>query len=466
MSWSPIAEKQTARKRFDTSWQDLLDIQPFYGAKMFSLEIIETSDIPTMATDGKRVLYNPDFVHELSRKGNTFVEFHEMLHVMFLHHVISAEMKKELGSNYDHMIFNEAGDYEINQIIVQIIKEGRISRMEMPDDLLLDERFKGMLLREIYFILIAEKTSKGNGNEQSNGDADSSDSSSNDSGNSGDDSEGSGSGSSDARPTPMDDQMGDGSRSDGSGNDTANSTSKSVGHGWVLTPSNEDGNELTNDQIKELRIDAERENITASKFAKKMGHDSFGLADQVIERIQTPPRDWRADLEEHFTDYINGDNTWSKLKRNYYSQGIYMPGKRQEKVCRLALMDDQSSSVSDNLSALWVDVMNDVLGQFDRLEIIRIPFTSVAGQSIYYDETDLPLVLDNRMRGGTNFIAPFQALEESGFDVDVVLVLTDMCCSRYPDDPGIPTFWCEACDGYSRAGMSSPPFGEVIRIRE
>lgn len=479
MQWSPVKQEISARKAFDVSWKDLLDKEPFYGAKMFSLIITETTSVDTMATDGKYLYFNPEFTLSLSRQERTFVIRHEVEHYFRLHHIISAEMKKELGESYDHYVMNLAGDYEINQ---DLQKWGET----VCEDALLEERFKGMLLREIYFILKHEQpkqkpqdepgkpvanedgqsTESEPGNEGSSGDdnADSRDGDSN--GNSQPDPSGNGTENGSQDASDNSDVNNEASGSDSGGNNSGICNRLPKLHGEVLTPENEDGTELSNSQIKELKHEAEKATIAAAKFAEKQGVGNMLAVSDIKDKILTSVEAWEDILSEFFDEKVQAESSWMKPNKRFYSRGMILPSKTTKKVGKLAILDDQSSSVSSRLAALWVDKLNEILSAFDSIEIVRIPFSHYAGECEYYDEMDVPLELEHRFYGGTDFVPPFDALEDSDFMPDAILVLTDMLCSSFPNDPGIPTLWCEACEGYFRREIDSPPFGQVIKIRD
>ena len=51
-----------ASKTMAKACTHLLLRQPFFGALALGLKLVEDSGIKTMATDGKAIIYNPDFV--------------------------------------------------------------------------------------------------------------------------------------------------------------------------------------------------------------------------------------------------------------------------------------------------------------------------------------------------------------------------------------------------------------------
>lgn len=118
----------------------------FFTAVCFSLKQKIDFSIPTAATDGLSIYYNPAFFLSLPTSSNNNqqlgVVVHETLHVAYLH------MLRATGLNMD--VFNQAADHVIN---LQIIKAG----FHLPDWVLKDERFEGMSTEQVYKILMREK---------------------------------------------------------------------------------------------------------------------------------------------------------------------------------------------------------------------------------------------------------------------------------------------------------------------
>ena len=79
---------------------------PFYAALMLSLPLVESDEIPTAATDGSQVIYNPQFMAQLNMNEQMFVLAHELEHIVRLHSF------RLMGRN--RMKFNHAADYIIN----------------------------------------------------------------------------------------------------------------------------------------------------------------------------------------------------------------------------------------------------------------------------------------------------------------------------------------------------------------
>lgn len=117
----------------------------FYGSLATHLVDVLDESTPTAATDGKRILWNPDFVAKLTDEEVRFVLLHEALHCAHAHFdrlPITAEG-------------NMAGDYAINLLLQ------KIAGLAMPKGGLLDKRYEGMAEEEILASLPPPQGGKG-----------------------------------------------------------------------------------------------------------------------------------------------------------------------------------------------------------------------------------------------------------------------------------------------------------------
>ena len=118
----------------------LLD-HPFFGSLLFRLKGREHRSIPTMATDGVSLYYNPEFVDTLNSATLAGVLAHEVMHPALQHHV--------RRSGRDPKRWNEACDYAINPLLLD-------AGLSLPDGVLVDHRFRGMSAEQIYNLRDAE----------------------------------------------------------------------------------------------------------------------------------------------------------------------------------------------------------------------------------------------------------------------------------------------------------------------
>lgn len=127
--------------------------QPFIAAIICGMKLVEDRNLPfkTLATDGKYVWYDPDFVDGLSLASVMWCLAHETMHNVFAH-----AFRRE-GRN--PRLWNIAGDYVINQLL-----EVDMPRMR-PDNVLFDKDIyeRGNRTTEGIYALLLEDAEKNGG---------------------------------------------------------------------------------------------------------------------------------------------------------------------------------------------------------------------------------------------------------------------------------------------------------------
>jgi len=115
----------------------------FFGQIATRLQLVEETDIPTAAVDGKRFYYNPDFVQKLTDDELVFLVGHEVGHCVWQHFLRRGDRRRD--------VWNMAGDFVINQILV----DERIGAQIKAVPILLDNKYRGMASEEVYDDLMA-----------------------------------------------------------------------------------------------------------------------------------------------------------------------------------------------------------------------------------------------------------------------------------------------------------------------
>lgn len=85
--------------------------QPFFASLLLGMPIKEDNRIPTIGTDGEKIVYNKKFLDSMTLPETVFVLAHEVMHCVFQH------MYRKQTRN--HNKWNIAGDYIINDCLVK-----------------------------------------------------------------------------------------------------------------------------------------------------------------------------------------------------------------------------------------------------------------------------------------------------------------------------------------------------------
>jgi len=130
-------DARAANKKMSDLKAILLLKQPFYGVLLSMTDFIPEATIPTMATDGVRIFFNPKYVLELSDDERKGVLMHEISHCIYLH----CTPKRRL--NRDPKRWNVATDFVVNL-------ELKDMKYTLPANVLLDEKYRNMNAEQTY----------------------------------------------------------------------------------------------------------------------------------------------------------------------------------------------------------------------------------------------------------------------------------------------------------------------------
>lgn len=114
----------------------------FYTSILFSLKFEWKKEIETAGTDGISLFINPDWFKTLTTAERTGLLLHEVMHVA-LNHMI------RLGDR-DPALFNQAGDYVINNILLD-------AGYTLPTPHLENSQYKKYNTEQLYTILYEDK---------------------------------------------------------------------------------------------------------------------------------------------------------------------------------------------------------------------------------------------------------------------------------------------------------------------
>jgi predicted metal-dependent peptidase len=123
-----------AQMKVSRSVTRLLIGHPFFGSVCLSVRVGPDSSISTMQTDGKSILWSPDFVDSMDQDECTGVLAHEVMHIVLKHPL-------RRGSR-DPERWNIACDYAVNDILLD-------AGFKLPGGLH-DPQYQGLSAEAIY----------------------------------------------------------------------------------------------------------------------------------------------------------------------------------------------------------------------------------------------------------------------------------------------------------------------------
>src|SRR6516225_9202263 len=115
----------------------LITAHPFFGALALHLQPMQTTSYPRLATDGRHLFYNVEFLDTITSEELKGIIAHEVYHCALKHHI--------RRNGRDPKEWNQATDFVINPMV---LKAG----LELPTWVLLDPEYDGLSAEQVYRI--------------------------------------------------------------------------------------------------------------------------------------------------------------------------------------------------------------------------------------------------------------------------------------------------------------------------
>lgn len=381
----------------------LLRLKPFFGSLVMNLKIVEMDEIQcksinTACTDGRRILYNPDYITELNNMDFEYVQtllVHEVFHCAFSH----INRRKGRLAN----VWNYATDYWINGYIGDPKMDHKFL---IKSDWLYDEKYAGLSSDEIYNILIEDMRNNPNSGLNSGMGID-------------------GKGLVDHHIDEMEDSKED--CNDG----------KSLEQFW-------------------------KDNLASAYFnASRAGLGSGGLS-KYLGQLFDPKIKWYDRIRKSIEQHTQTDYTWKKPNRRMFSTGIILPSMDNEAEVKLAIAVDTSGSIFHEIEAFFSEIKGIVNTYPKYTIYIACFDGEVKKPFIIRSEADFNEYIHMiEGGGGTNFISWWNWFydEKINEKVDTVIFFTDMepCGAFVRDDHNFDNLYWVAKNSNKIA-----PVGETL----
>lgn len=394
------AVSQTARKVMAARVALILS-QPFFGMLALRLKVIETSAVPTAATDGTSLLFNPAFVESLSHDELVGLIAHEVMHCALGH-------PWRRGGRQPKR-WNIAADHVINLILTD-------AKFKLPADGYCDAQYAGMSSEQVYDRL---PESADQNPDTSQG-------------------------------TCLDAPAGDGSSAGDSDSDgDGNSNSQQPGSPQQQQPA-QAPNMTESDWQQAAR--------QAAALADGQGKLPASMQRLITEALR-PRADWRSVLRRFVSETSKADYAWTRPNRRYLSQGLYLPALHSERCGRIAVAVDTSGSIDDVLLAQFSAELNSIISEV-RPTAVDVLYCDAALHAVRtYDSDSGPIALEAIGGGGTDFNPVFDYYDQPDAEPIIALVyLTDLYGSFPQTEPDYPVLWAVT------GSADHAPFGETVRL--
>ena len=333
----------------------------FFAQLLFNLDIVQVDDkyaneIPTMATDAKRILYNKDFVKKLKESEVIFVLIHEVLHCANFHFTRIGDRDKDL--------WNEAADYAINIQISDMIKDLKTNYITVPDKILLDENYRNMGSEQIYELI------KKNNNKAKN-------------------------------------QNGDPIGGD------IRKTGSLEGKGKVIYS----GNKEIQDAENNTELEKVWDNAIKNAAAKNQGTGSQTM-DRWIRKINKPKVNWKIELR-NFVNNVYSELEYQYFNKRFILSGDYLPGLNKVDTStfkNVIITIDTSGSIGEKQLDEFASEFVSIFKTYDIEKCYIIWCDDEISSIQLFKDVDKKFKIDKlkpKGGGGTSFIPPFKWVQDN-----------------------------------------------------
>ena len=351
-------------------------------------------DVPTAATDGWNVIYNPKFVEEHASTDPElrFLVLHEATHKAYRHMTTWRSLHEQ-----DARLANIAADYFVN-LTLQDTDAGenfiKMLKIGVPPE----PKYRGWSVLQIF---------------------------------------------NDLKQQQDKDDGGDGSGEQGEGMDE---------HDWS---GNEAGNDPAKEQQQADEI--QRAIRQGEIMRKKLAGKGAGGEDGVFGDLLAPKVDWRKVLREFVTETCAGrdESSWRKPNRRYIGMDVYMPSMVGTTMTELVIGFDTSGSIfgGDEMTR-FVSEIKTIIEDVKPSKVHVIYWdTQIAGHQTFEDGQFAVQDLKPKGGGGTDGSVLFDYLRDKRITPQAIVQFTD----GYVGDWGrtdVPTLWAITSDLVAPFGTS------------
>lgn len=379
---------------------------PFFANLLFHLPLCADESIPTLATDGRKILFNPGFASTLEQSELAFVLLHETLHVALGH-------LWRRGTR-DSSVWNCAADYVINNILEDecVNPNAGSFKISFPRDKdgrigLFEPRYKEWSAEKVYNELMI-KIHK--------------------------------------NKLPLKSGIAVSEVVDKQRTSSQPQTQVKIEEIFAKAIGSHDlWNKIPEPEVQQISQEWAGRVAEAATAAKMAGKMPAGIEAQ-LGKLLKPQKNWKLLLRE-FIETENFDFSWNPPDRRFSDSDFFMPdfNEKIEKVKDLYFFIDASGSMSNNDINKCASEIQGAIYQFKHhLHGKMAYFDTVVYDYYDFDEIQGDISTTRpKGRGGTSFAVVAEAVKGNSDSIAGVIILTDGFCTFPPEKEfeGIPVLW-------------------------
>lgn len=355
--------KLTQRERMVKARVTMLLKQPFFGSIATRLRLVEDKEIRTAATNGRDLIFNPDFTATLNDAQLVFLVGHEVGHCIFDHLTRRGDR--------DPQLWNMAGDYVINDMLIRNNIGERITQVPILWDAKYNEKWTA---DEVYKDLFDNAVKI---------------------------------------QITLDDHI----DMDGDGDSQEDENSKGANSKY--------GKKLSEEEKKALRDEMKDAILQAAQSAG--AGNLPGQIKRMIQQFTAPKINWREMVRIQLESMIKNDYSWMRPSRKGWHTGAVLPGMLPSEKLDVAIAIDTSGSITNEMVQDFLGEVKGMLDMFDSYEVDVWCFdTSVWNHRKFVsDQGDDILTYEMEGGGGTDFMVNWAYMREQGIEPKQLIMFTD-----------------------------------------
>jgi predicted metal-dependent peptidase len=374
---------------------------PFFATLALFTRFIPIPSIPTAATDGKEIFYNPDFLAALPPPQIDGLLLHEVLHAALLHVIRRGTREPQL--------WNVAADIVVNgQIVTQ-------SGFGLPPGGIRYRDWEHLSVEEIYELLLKETPNDCN--------------------------------------CPMDllDESPQGSKTENDDSLSGKSSESNISSDRIcLDPISRKA------ALEAHWKSALQQAIAIARSSHSQGTLPAGLLRQLSE-ITEPQLDWRSYLWRYL---VRTPTDFTGFDRRFIGRGLYLDTLDGESV-RVFVAVDTSGSISDTQMRQFLGEVYGILNAYPHIkgDLYYVDAQAYGPYPIKLN-SEIPPPIGG---GGTSFVPFFEAVRTiwDGYSSSICVYLTDGYGTFPAEVPELPVLWVVTPGGLR---LEQFPFGEAVRL--
>jgi predicted metal-dependent peptidase len=428
---------------------------PFWCELYYTLKVVESYAVKTLATDGKRLWVNPEFFNGLTLEFKVAALAHEVCHKM-LHHCTR-------GRTFREPYGNIAADVVVNTLLHD--NGFKIH----PKWVQPEAKYRGWTFEAIYHDIISKlqppppQPPGGQGTTPPpEEDDDQQDQPGGGSGEEDEDGDEEGQGKPGSPEEEQEDGEGEGEGDQGE--------EESGGSGYCDDPGVPDKYrgawkdvvpfKGSHEEAEAFEEKVEQQVQQAIATAKMMGNAPAGVEMEMEKVTKVAEEKWFDHLQRFFQSLRLAEYDWKKLNRRMIMKHrLVAPTQYTERLGPVVLFVDASGSCwSQAIQANFASHINAILSEAKPERTVVAFFDTMVHKTVEVEPGCIEFEEPPAGGGGTSIRWMQEWLDECGVDPAVVIVLTDMYIDFPTEEPTYPVIWA------STSPNMPAPFGDTIYI--